>query len=145
MNPRRRGILCAVLASATISPGVSAQAPHPPSPQTAPASTEPPQTRRGRILYLQCRACHELRPGGAALTGPHLGDLLGRRVAAVEGFAYSAALRSQSFVWDRDALERWLASPGKSVPGNTMAFAGIARAEDRAALIAYLETATVAR
>ena len=107
-----------------------------------PAAAAVVQAKRGRLLYLQCRACHELRPAGAALVGPHLGDLLGRQVGSVEGFAYSAALRSQTFRWDRARLDAWLAAPGKAVPGNTMAFAGIASAEDRAALIAYLESAT---
>jgi cytochrome c len=117
-------------------------------PAASPAPADPvvvaaaAQAKRGRLLYLQCRACHELRPAGAALAGPHLGDLLGRKVAAVEGFAYSAALRGQAFAWDRARLDAWLASPGKAVPGNTMAFAGIASAEDRAALITYLDAAT---
>lgn len=110
--------------------------------QQAPAAAESPQDKRGRLLYLQCRACHELQPSGAALVGPHLGGLVGRKVAGVEGFGYSSALRAQSFVWDRARLDAWLASPGKMVPGNTMAFAGIAGEADRAALIAYLETAT---
>jgi len=100
------------------------------------------QAKRGRLLYLQCRACHELQPTGAALVGPHLGGLIDRKVASVEGFGYSSALRAQSFVWDRARLDAWLASPGKMVPGNTMAFAGIASDADRAALIAFLETAT---
>jgi cytochrome c len=107
-----------------------------------PAAAAAAQAKRGRLLYLQCRACHELRPANAALVGPHLGDLLGRQVGSVEGFAYSAALRGQTFAWDRARLDAWLAAPGKAVPGNTMAFAGIASAEDRAALIAYLESAT---
>lgn len=110
--------------------------------QQAPAAAESPQDKRGRLLYLQCRACHELQPSGAALVGPHLGGLVGRKVAGVEGFGYSSALRAQSFVWDRASLDAWLASPGKMVPGNTMAFAGIAGEADRAALIVYLETAT---
>ena len=105
-------------------------------------AAESPQAKRGRLLYLQCRACHEMRPTGAALVGPHLGGLLGRKVAGVEGFGYSSALRAQDFVWDRARLDAWLAAPGKMVPGNTMAFAGIAAEADRAALIAYLETAT---
>jgi len=116
--------------------------------QAAPAAgaaTESPQAKRGRLLYLQCRACHELQPSGAALVGPHLGGIVGRKVAGVEGFGYSSALRAQAFVWDRARLDAWLAAPGKMVPGNTMAFAGIAGEADRAALIAYLETATVAR
>ena len=103
---------------------------------------ESPQFKRGRLLYLQCRACHELKPSGAALVGPHLAGIVGRKAAGVAGFPYSAALSTQSFSWDRERLDRWLASPGKMLPGNTMAFAGIASAEDRAALIAYLEVAT---
>ena len=113
------------------------------APNAAPAPpAESPQLKRGRLLYLQCRACHELKPSGAALVGPHLAGIVGRKAAAVAGFAYSPALAGQSFAWDRERLDRWLAAPGKMLPGNTMAFAGLASAEDRAALIAYLEVAT---
>lgn len=131
------GLAALMLVGATASHLRAQQAP-----QQAPAAAESPQAKRGRLLYLQCRACHELQPSGAALVGPHLGGLVGRKVAGVEGFGYSSALRAQSFVWDRASLDAWLASPGKMVPGNTMAFAGIAGEADRAALIAYLETAT---
>ena len=122
--------------------GVAQQPAASSTPADPAAASAAAQAKRGRLLYLQCRACHELRPAGAALVGPHLGDLLGRKVAAVEGFAYSAALRGQAFAWDRARLDAWLAAPGKVVPGNTMAFAGIPSAEDRASLIAYLESAT---
>jgi len=110
-------------------------------PVAAPAAAV--DQKRGRLLYLQCRACHALQPGGAELAGPHLGGLLGREVASVPGFGYSAALRAQSFRWDRAGLDRWLESSSNLVPGNSMAFAGIANAADRAALIAYLEAVTV--
>ncbi len=135
------GLAALMLVGATASPLRAQQTPQQ-APQQAPAAAESPQAKRGRLLYLQCRACHELQPSGAALVGPHLGGLVGRKVAGVEGFGYSSALREQSFAWDRARLDAWLASPGKMVPGNTMAFAGIAGEADRAALIAYLETAT---
>ncbi|NBU24679.1 MAG: cytochrome c family protein [Gammaproteobacteria bacterium] len=113
------------------------------TPAAAMASqAESPQLKRGRLLFLQCRACHELHPMGAALVGPHLGGLLGRKAASVAGFGYSAALSAQDFTWDRGRLDHWLTSPGKMVPGNAMAFAGVASDADRAALIAFLETAT---
>jgi len=139
------GLAALMLVGATASHLRAQQAPQQmpqQTPQQAPAAAESPQAKRGRLLYLQCRACHELQPSGAALVGPHLGGLVGRKVAGVEGFGYSSALRAQSFVWDRASLDAWLASPGKMVPGNTMAFAGIAGEADRAALIVYLETAT---
>lgn len=135
------GLAALMLVGATASPLRAQHAPQQ-APQQASAAAESPQAKRGRLLYLQCRACHELQPSGAALVGPHLGGLVGRKVAGVEGFGYSSALRAQSFVWDRARLDAWLASPGKMVPGNTMAFAGVAGEADRAALIAYLETAT---
>lgn len=130
----------AVAAPADAAP--QAASPQAASAQAGSPQAGSPQSRRGRLLFLQCRACHELKPTGAELVGPHLGGLIGRKVAGVEGFGYSSALRAQSFVWDRARLDAWLASPGKMVPGNTMAFAGIAGDADRAALIAYLETAT---
>ncbi|MFM7627857.1 MAG: c-type cytochrome [Gammaproteobacteria bacterium] len=130
-----------VALSLSSSSGHAQQAAAPVAGPTA-AADGAAQAKRGRLLYLQCRACHELQPTGTALVGPHLGGLIGRKVAGVEGFGYSQALRAQSFVWDRARLDAWLASPGKMVPGNTMAFAGIASDADRAALIAYLETAT---
>jgi cytochrome c len=42
--------------------------------------------------------------------------------------------------WDAEALDAYVADPQKSVPGNTMPFAGIADARQRADLIAYLAT-----
>lgn len=142
-----RARLAAVLAAVLAALWAGAVPSQPGSPQaiTAPATAGSPQLRRGRLLYLQCRACHELRPDAPASVGPHLADLFGRKAAGAPGFGYSEALRAQSFVWDRERLDRWLASPGTMVPGNTMAYAGLADAADRAALIAYLESATVTR
>lgn len=111
----------------------------------APSAAETPEQRRGRMLFLQCRACHELQPSAAELVGPNLGGLFGRKVASVPDFEYSAALRAQSFVWDRERLDKWMERPGALVPGNIMAFGGVASAADRAALIAYLEAATAPR
>jgi cytochrome c len=120
--------LAAVAAKATLIAlaWMAVAAPADAAPQAVSAQAESPQSR----------------PTGAELVGPHLGGLIGRKVAGVEGFGYSSALRAQSFVWDRVRLDAWLASPGKMVPGNTMAFAGIASEAERAALIAYLEPAT---
>ena len=36
-------------------------------------------------------------------------------------------------------MDRWLERPSAVVPGNSMAFAGIANAKDRAALVTYIE------
>lgn len=107
--------------------------------QSAPTvSADSPEYKRGRLLYIQCRACHELEAGGPRKVGPHLAGIVGRPSAAVSDFAYSDALESANLVWDAATLDRFLQRPSALVPGNTMAFAGVANAADRAALIAYL-------
>lgn len=107
--------------------------------QSPPAAGE---LKRGRLLYIQCRACHELRAGQPHKVGPNLAGIFGRKVAGAEGFTYSAALKGANFTWDRATLDRWIEKPSAVVPANAMAFAGIANAADRAALIAYLESET---
>jgi cytochrome c len=103
---------------------------------------ESPEYKRGRLLYIQCRACHELKRGQPQKVGPNLAGFIGRKAGAAPGFAYTAALSASNLTWDRPTLDRWLEKPGAVVPGNAMAFAGVASAKDRAALIAYLEAET---
>ncbi len=103
----------------------------------APAA-ESPEMKRGRILYIQCRACHDLKPGPHKV-GPNLAGIVGRPAAAATGFNFSAALKASKLTWDRATLDRWIEKPSALVPGNTMAFAGIANPKDRKALLDYIE------
>lgn len=109
---------------------------------TSASATTSPEYRRGKLLFIQCRACHATKQDEPATIGPNLAGLLGRKAGAQPGFGYSPALRAAGFSWDRAHLDRWLEKPGALVPGNTMAFAGVADARDRAALIDYLSAAT---
>lgn len=106
-----------------------------------------PEYKRGRLLFIQCRACHDLAPSDVQKVGPNLAGLVGRKAAAAPGFAYSAALQAAAskLVWDKPTLDRWLEKPAAVVPGNTMAFAGISNPTDRVALITYLEAETAKR
>lgn len=121
--------------------------PTPPAGDAAAATSVAPSAgyQRGKLLYIQCRACHDLKPSPLEKVGPNLSGLLNRPAAQDPDFAYSAALAKSQLVWDRATLDRWLTRPGELVPGNTMAFAGIASPADRAALIAYLELETRTR
>jgi len=96
--------------------------------------------KRGRLLYIQCRACHELKADQGHKVGPNLAGFINRKGASAEGFAYSPALKGATITWDRATLDRWLEKPSAVVPGNAMAFAGIANPKDRAALITYIES-----
>jgi cytochrome c len=93
---------------------------------------------RGGALSLACIVCHAFREGEAALLGPNLSGVFGRRAATGEGFEYSQALQDTELIWTPRALDAWLANPSSFVPGTSMVFAGLSSAEDRRDLIAYL-------
>ena len=91
----------------------------------------------GERAFAKCRACHKV--DGSDGVGPHLNGVVGRDVAAVDGFNYSDAMAGHEGAWDPDHLQQFLTDPRGFVPGNKMAFAGIRNIQERADLIAYLE------
>ncbi len=110
---------------------------------TAATGAEAADMKRGRLLFIQCRACHEVKAGLPHKVGPNLNGMLGRKAGMAPGFTqYSPALRAWGQTWDVALLDKWIEKPSSVVPGNSMAFAGLAAARDRAALIAYLQAET---
>ena len=93
---------------------------------------------KGEQVFKQCQACHTVNQGGANGIGPNLYDSVGKAHGHVAGFAYSDALKGVPGTWTFDALDAWLKSPRKYAPGTKMTFAGLAKPEDRANVIAYL-------
>jgi len=100
--------------------------------------------RRGEQQARICQACHSLDNGGPNMIGPALYGFFGTEVGSRSGFEYSAVMRNADFVWTPEALNAWLAQPGRFLPGNRMTFAGVLRQEDRDNLIAYLLEVTTA-
>lgn len=99
---------------------------------------------RGERQAKLCKACHSLDEGGPHMIGPALYGFFGREVGTREGFEYSAVMRNADFVWTPEAVDAWLAQPGRFLPGNRMIFAGVPDEDDRIDLIAYLLEATTA-
>lgn len=96
---------------------------------------------KGEKAVGACKACHTFEKGGANKVGPHLYDVYGRGEGSVAGFGYSAAMKGRNDKsWDADALDHFLKNPKAYVPGTAMAFAGIARPESRADVVAYLNS-----
>lgn len=94
----------------------------------------------GEQGFGKCRACHKL--DGTDGVGPHLNGVVGRAVAGVEGFNYSAGMVEHAAVdpaWTPEALQAFLADPKGYVPGTKMSFAGIDDPQDRADIVAYLQ------
>ena len=93
-------------------------------------------TKGERLFKNLCGVCHSLIRHE---TGPCLAGVGESNIASCEGFAYSEALTSRALDnWSAANLGKWLKSPSDFAPGNTMAFAGIPSAKDRADLVAYL-------
>jgi cytochrome c len=92
----------------------------------------------GEAVWRRCQACHVLEPGENR-AGPYLYGVVGRDIAAAEGFNFSAALTGIDGVWDYEALYGFLLNPREWAPGTTMNFAGLSSQADRANIIAYLE------
>lgn len=93
---------------------------------------------RGEGLYLQCRACHSIEPGGRAMIGPNLYGVFGRKAGQRSGFQYSDALRTADFYWTPRAMDAWITNPSAFLPGHRMSYAGMSRPADRRDLIAWM-------
>ena len=136
------GVLCAAtfLAIAVLPSAIAADDA---APENAAAAAEPPDPRlvsRGKRLYVFCRACHATEEVKGSKIGPNLAGILNRPAASLADSLYSEALTQQDFVWDEEKLDTWLLRPATLVPGTSMAFVGLPREENRAAIIAYLKT-----
>ncbi len=59
-----------------------------------------------RQVAKQCQACHNFQEGQGPKVGPDLYGVVGRPVASVAGFNYSAALKAKGGTWTFDALEQ---------------------------------------
>ena len=95
---------------------------------------------KGAQTAKQCGICHNFQEGQGPKVGPDLYGTVGRAVASVPGFNYSAALKAKGGTWTFDALNKWLTKPSAYVPGTVMTFAGLSNEKQRADVIAYLNS-----
>lgn len=93
--------------------------------------------KRGKAVYVQCVACHAMDPATKTL-GPHLKGVIGRRAGGVEDYIYSPPMRRSAVVWTPETLDAFLVDPQAVVRGTKMPFSGLATAQEREDLIAYL-------
>ena len=97
--------------------------------------------KRGEQLTKVCAVCHTFNKGGANKVGPNLWDVTEEGIAAVPNYQFSAALQSdKGQKWDPEKLNQWLHSPQSFAKGTKMTFVGFPKAQDRADVIAYLNT-----
>ena len=94
----------------------------------------------GARVFKKCASCHAFEAGAGNKVGPNLWGIVGKDTASVPGFAYSEALTSLGGTWTAENLAAFLESPKAYVPGNKMTFRGLSKPEQRAAVIAFLQS-----
>lgn len=95
----------------------------------------------GEKLFGKCVSCHTINAGGANGIGPNLHGMLGAPIGhGAGGFAFSSALSGKGGNWTFETMNEWLKSPKAFAPGTKMSFAGLGKGQDRADIMAYLNT-----
>ncbi len=112
------------------------------SPEFALAAGDPVQ---GALVFRSCMACHSIEPG-QNMTGPSLANLWGRKAGSLDKFhRYSDVVKRSGIAWNEETLDAWLRNPAALIPGNEMRFPGIADAQARSNVIAYLKAVSEGR
>jgi cytochrome c len=100
------------------------------------------QGDRGAQVFRACVACHTLTDGQGVRAGPTLRGLFGRRIATERSYDFSPALKKLDIVWTADTVSKLFeVGPAAYTPGTKMPEQRLG-AEDRAALVQFLEKAT---
>src|SRR5262245_24635689 len=100
-------------------------------------------TEDGQLAFNNaCRTCHTLKEGDNRL-GPSLHRIIGRKAGSLPDYGYSSAMKDAGLVWDKAALDRFIANPDQVVSGHKMKpYGGLNSAEERAKIIAFLEASS---
>ena len=127
----------AAVVDTSLERGRSASEPWPlaPSQGSAGDSAEKAE-KKGRLSGVQlyaahCLICHSLDSEEHGI-GPHLADLIGRRIGELDGWIFSYALHSLDGTWTRENLAQFLAAPQEFAPTTTMGSQGLSTAEAHA-------------
>lgn len=102
---------------------------------------EAADAKKGEKVFRKCKACHKVEDGKNAV-GPHLFGIVGREMAVVDGFKYSKAMAEfgAGKAWTAEELDAFLTKPKAYIKGTKMSFGGLKKEDQRADVIAYLET-----
>lgn len=127
-----------VTAAATPEPAAAAKPAEPPVPIGTLLATA--DAAAGVKVFKKCKACHTVDKGGKNKIGPNLWEVVNSEAGKRAGFSYSKAMAAKGGTWTYEDLGAFLTKPKAYLPGTKMAFAGLKKVKDRAAVIAYLRS-----
>lgn len=140
VTPVEAGVLPVI--GAEVTPSVVEAAPVAEEvPAVVEAALEPELIEAGEKVFRKCKACHQIGDGAKNRSGPILTGIVGSAAGGVDGFKYSNALKAMAdggLVWDEANLRAFLAKPKSFMKGTKMAFSGLKKDADLAAITAYL-------
>jgi cytochrome c len=100
----------------------------------------------GAEVFRACVACHTLKPDEGPRAGPTLSGIFGRKIATLPGYNFSPALQKLNIVWTPESIAKLFeVGPATYTPGTKMPEQKIGSAQDRDALVQFLEKATKSR
>jgi cytochrome c len=95
---------------------------------------------KGAAAVKVCQTCHTFEKNGPNRVGPNLYGIVGDHKGEGRGFNFSAALKAKGGTWSIDDLNQFIANPKGYVPGTAMGFAGVSKDNQRADILAYLNS-----
>jgi len=97
-----------------------------------------PRQRQPPQVFTLCASCHTVMKDGQQPKAPPLNNIVGREIASISDYSYSAALSAEQGVWTPKRLDNFLKRPNHSLPDTKMYFRGIQSVVKRAFLIKWL-------
>jgi len=102
------------------------------------AQAGPGDAKAGNDVFDQeCSDCHSVKMGKNK-KGPSLFDVVGRKSGSIADYTYSDGMRALNVVWDVEKLSAYITKPKAVVPDGKMKYDGLADAQARADLLAFL-------
>lgn len=95
---------------------------------------------RGKKVAQKCVQCHVFSKDGGNRVGPNLWGVVGGKIRHMANFIYSKAFEAMNGIWDTKSLNEFLYKPNQFAKGTKMSFVGLKNPQERADVIAYMNS-----
>ncbi len=95
-----------------------------------------------KFVIKNCSACHSFELPIKNKVGPSLATITNRKIASLEGYKYSKALKNIDTNWSFKNLYLFLEKPKSWAPGTKMSYKGISKKDDLINVLKYLSNIT---